>query len=128
MADDPHGAARLAHLDRIRPLAAAWHSSPEGLKWHREHGRHDWGNRELTTRNCNRCGKEYETPFPDQSRFCSANCSRAVREAQGAYDIRVKCPVCGIEFSRSKYNKKKAPTTCSRICGQRLRRQRQQEQ
>ena len=28
---------RLAHLASIRPLAAAWHSSPEGLAWHRQH-------------------------------------------------------------------------------------------
>jgi len=31
--------AGRAHLDRIRPLAAAWHRSPEGRAWHREHAR-----------------------------------------------------------------------------------------
>lgn len=32
-------AKQLAHLDRIRPLAAAWHRSPEGREWHRQHAR-----------------------------------------------------------------------------------------
>ena len=126
MADDPRGETRLAHLERIRPLAAAWHSSPEGLRWHREHGRRDWGNREFVTRTCGRdgCGVEYETPFPDRARFCSTNCSRMVREQAHAYDVRVTC-ICGIEFWQNKY--KHTPTTCSRICGQRLRRQKSQE-
>jgi hypothetical protein len=122
-----HSEARRAHLERIRPLAAAWHSSPEGLAWHREHGRRDWSefqDRDFVTRNCDRCGTEYATPFPDRSRFCSGNCSRAVREAQGAYNVWVNCPICGIEFSQNKY--KHTPTTCSRICGQRLRRQKSQ--
>ena len=28
---------QLAHLERIRPLAATWHGSPEGLAWHKQH-------------------------------------------------------------------------------------------
>src|ERR1700744_1898843 len=26
----------LARLDKIRPMASAWHGSPEGISWHRE--------------------------------------------------------------------------------------------
>jgi hypothetical protein len=119
---DPRKAAQLAHLDRVRPLAAPWHSSPEGLAWHREHGRRDWYDEsDFVPRNCNRCGKEYRTPVPGASRYCSQNCSRAEREKAGAYNVFVDCPVCGIKFAQNKY--KHTPKACSRLCGQRLRRQ-----
>lgn len=32
-------ARQLAHLDRIRHLASAWHRSPAGREWHRQHAR-----------------------------------------------------------------------------------------
>lgn len=37
---EPASDAQRAHLDRIRPLAAAWHRSPEGRAWHRKHSKH----------------------------------------------------------------------------------------
>jgi hypothetical protein len=117
---------RRAHLDKIRPLANAWHSTPEGLEWHRQHGNPNLNNRPETTQTCNRpgCGNDYTTTQPEQARYCSANCSRMVREKEHAYDIRVNCPACGIEFWQNKY--KHTPTTCSRICGQKMRRQTQE--
>jgi len=66
-------------------LAKAWHSSPEGLAWHSKNGKSAWENRATTTKQCCECGKDYETFYPNKSRFCGSNCkakafNRRVRE------------------------------------------------
>ena len=131
--------AERAQLEAARKLAAAWHGSEEGRRWHRASALVSWKNRERVTRNCDRCGRPYETPVPDQSRYCSSNCSRAVREAVGAYQVLVECPMpkraielgedpkkinpdCKGQFRQSKYNKKDKKQTCGRRCGQWWRR------
>jgi hypothetical protein len=119
-------AAQRAQIERVRPLAAAWHSTPEGRESARRAAAISWEKRENATCVCKRpgCGNEFETPYPDRAQYCSANCQRAVREKNHAFDVRVKCPECGIEFWQNKY--KHTPVTCSRICGQKLRRQPQE--
>ena len=54
--------------------AKEWHSSPEGLQWHREQGKKTWENREYKTKECEECGKEYETRHSGKTRFCHLNC------------------------------------------------------
>ncbi|HEY2088957.1 MAG TPA: hypothetical protein VGH54_23410 [Mycobacterium sp.] len=115
--------AQRAQIERVRPLAAAWHATPEGRESARRAAQIFWEKRETVTCVCERCGNEFQTPYPDRAQYCSPNCQRAVREKSHAFDIRVKCPECGIEFWQNKY--KHTPVTCSRICGQKLRRQEQ---
>src|ERR1035437_4117779 len=72
------------NLSRIRPLAAAWHRSPEGRAWHSEHARNQTrqpytGPRgedrpTIGVRNCDWCGSEFEYRFR-KSRICSKKCS-----------------------------------------------------
>jgi NADH pyrophosphatase NudC (nudix superfamily) len=113
--------ARRAHIERVRPLAAAWHSTDEGRAWHAEHSARIWENRDTTTRTCERCGNQFEAVFEDRARYCSDNCSRAVREKKRAFDVPVPCPICGTEFWQNKW--KKTPKTCCPSHGQQLRRQ-----
>lgn len=55
-------------------LAKAWHSSPEGLAWHADNGKKAWESRQTTTKQCCECGKDYETYYPNKSKFCHQNC------------------------------------------------------
>lgn len=113
----------LDHLDRIRPLASEWHRSEEGRAWHVEHGKRTWEDRQpFPARACEVCGTEFEPMWPD-AKWCSKRCVNRARDKNEKYLETVTCPVCGIEFQRDKYRKKRA-ATCSRKCGAQLRKQR----
>jgi hypothetical protein len=116
--------ARRAQMDRARVFAAAWHRSPEGRQWHREHGRASWQEREAQTIVCSWCGREAERFFTTRAttRFCSRKCSRAAADAEGRYEQTANCPICAGTFRQNKYRCK--PETCSRKCGAELRRRR----
>jgi len=65
-------------------LAAQWHASPEGLAWHSENGKRAWINREWYGLKCQSCGKDYQSPYPNKSRFCHPNCKQdALRRRRG---------------------------------------------
>lgn len=64
---------QLAHLARIRAKAAEWHSSPEGVAWHRENGKNAWKNRKCVTLVCAHCGNKFGSKFSD-AQFCSKSC------------------------------------------------------
>ena len=66
--------ANKLQIARAGELAKAWHSSPEGLEWHRKNGIATWTNRKMHVKNCTECGKSYETPYPSRSKFCHQNC------------------------------------------------------
>src|SRR3990167_2408703 len=109
----------LAHLGRIRPLAAAWHSSPEGIAWHQQHGREVAASRVPVVAICQSCGKTYKTIHPSFGRFCSNNCKSAWRRNSGIDDEQRVCPGCGQPFTVNRYARAQ---TCSRQCGAILRR------
>lgn len=54
--------------------AKEWHKSEEGRKWHREHWKKSIGKIKAVKKNCEECGKEYETKQPKRARFCHNNC------------------------------------------------------
>lgn len=108
-------AVALEHLERIRPLAAAWHSSPEGIAWHSANGRAVWASRKPQELICERCGAAYETRSRSgDERFCSNACKSAWRRASGVDNVILQCPVCGMTFATNKYRRS---LTCSRRCG-----------
>jgi len=103
-----------AHLDKIRPLSAKWHGSPEGLAWHRENGKKCWKTRTLVEKICEYCGKNFKSITKRASdRFCSNKCKSAWRRKSGVDDIVRTCVVCTKEFSINRYKKTKI---CSREC------------
>jgi len=64
-----------------REASKEWHKSEEGRKFHSEIGKKSWENKQYTTLNCQVCGKEYQTPFPDRSKYCHLNCrAKALRD------------------------------------------------
>lgn len=63
----------LIHINNIRPKTKIWHSSQEGIKWHKEHGLKTWKERKLFKIQCLMCGCEIETKTYHQ-KFCHQNC------------------------------------------------------
>lgn len=70
---DKRTPANLEHLARIRPLAAEWHGSPEGIEWHRENGKRVMANRKPKSFICEWCGKPFQS-IQTRARFCHVNC------------------------------------------------------
>jgi len=67
-----------------REVAKEWHRSPEGRKWHSEHGRKTWEGRKKESFACVVCGKEYWTYRVTRKRgFCSMACQQRNRRAEG---------------------------------------------
>ena len=81
------------HLDRVRPLTKAWHASEEGREWHRKNSKNAWKKKKKYTKQCQFCGREYETYFPKVSKFCHNNCKAAnLRTRRRGSGIKSKIP------------------------------------
>jgi len=116
--DDPEYRQRtVVQLNEARKKANKWHGSPEGLAWHKEHGKKTWTNRETTDKTCAVCGATYYAMFPTRSRFCSKKCERAAAYKKHFTDKRT-CEYCGDEFMAHRHRKTKC---CSYKCSNRLR-------
>lgn len=110
---------RLAHLERIRPMAAAWHSSPEGFAQHSANGRKSWAERAEAQYACEHCGAEYWTKsINGNERFCSNSCKSAWRRKAGLDDVERICERCGATYVRNKYSQTRH---CSRTCAAKAR-------
>jgi len=113
---------RKQHIDKIRSLAAAWHSSPEGREWHSLHGHLAWEGKEPITLVCQQCGKEFKTlANHGNTKFCSNNCKSAARRATRVDHEERICRVCGKSFRANKYF---ATAHCSKTCAANERRKR----
>jgi len=81
---------RNKELLRInREKAKLWHKSPEGLKWHKKHGKDCWTkeNREkrAITKTCKYCKKEFKAIFK-RAKYCSRRCNlRYTRKVKKHY-------------------------------------------
>jgi endogenous inhibitor of DNA gyrase (YacG/DUF329 family) len=114
-----HSPEHMAHLDSIRGAAAEWHSTPEGIEWHREHGRKVMAERPLLSGTCEQCGNAFLSKMP--LRFCSNSCKTAWRRASGLDDETRQCARCGADFTVNKYARK---NYCSRSCASKAARSR----
>lgn len=95
--------------------AAAWHSSPEGRQWHREHyGERAEALHRSERKQCEHCCAEFVGQTGKRSRFCSNACKAAWRRAIGVDNENRTCSVCGKAFSVNRYSKQKC---CSEECG-----------
>lgn len=102
------------HLREIQELAANWHHSEEGRKWHSEHGKRVAANLRTVTKTCLWCGKEYQVKPLGTSKFCSGNCKTRYRYHHGLDNETRICECCGKPFSTNKYSSTKY---CSKSCG-----------
>ena len=74
---------QLALLDRIRPSAAAWHRTPEGIEWHKQHAKTSLVKARETLRawvekpfQCAWCGAE-GLRKSDRRMYCCPTCQNA---------------------------------------------------
>lgn len=74
---------QLDHLARIRGSSAAWHGSPEGLAWHREHAKTSlaktWGAPKHypdIDKVCHWCGTQF-VAHTVKAKFCCPTCQNA---------------------------------------------------
>src|SRR3990167_6428625 len=106
---------QLKHLNKVRPLTKAWHKSPEGREWHRQHGHEGWKNIPLVKKSCVVCSKSFMSKRP--RKYCSHYCSYQARVTSGHYDFIGNCVLCGKEFSGVKQiNPSRTRKTCSSSC------------
>ena len=109
------------HIEDIRQLAAEWHGSEEGRKWHGEHAKQTWEHRGTFKYTCCKCGKEFETRHiygEGQKKFCSGKCRSNNRRHLGIDDVERECVVCGKKFMANRYQK---GLVCSTECKMRKR-------
>jgi hypothetical protein len=115
-ARDPEPERRGLIAARVR--AAEWHASPEGLRWHSQHGRATWQDRQSSRAICEDCGRGYDTFFPTRSRFCSSACMQRHNYHTTPRVVGGICPRCG----KTVRHKPGRPTTyCSHLCANRAR-------
>lgn len=108
---DEYKTSRVENLNRIRPLAAKWHSSLDGREWHSNHGKETWVNRKPVDKRCEVCGGIYQTFMPSRSKYCSPQCKEAKRRTTSRSEVIKQCS-CGKSFT-TKYRNRQY---CSRSC------------
>ena len=118
----------LKNLEAIRSKAAEWHSSEEGLEWHRKHTEESlaktWVKEERT---CEECGKKFIGT--KRGRFCSQKCYRHYIKRESGMPVRDRnrtCRFCGKEFFASERGFQKYCSVECRIAAQEERRKARQ--
>lgn len=107
------------HLDEVRPLAAAWHSSPEGHEWHKQHAKESINKYTPRACVCEFCGKSFEAPVG--RKYCSHNCAvKADYRSKERREMR-ECVVCGKQFEAKIHGRDPGARTCSFSCRTKLR-------
>ena len=96
--------------------ARIWHSSDEGLKWHKMQYQRtkEFINATLTL-SCSACHKTFTSTNRGNNKFCSAKCCAKHRRESGIDDVQRECLYCGSYFMINKYKK---TLNCSRKCAQ----------
>ena len=113
---------RINLLENVVPKSVEWHSSEEGIKWHKEHYEEMKDKLHQTAEYiCKWCGKKYIAQKANKNMFCSQNCRNKDRSARGVDNIKRICKVCGKEFDINKYKKQDC---CSYSCANKIRRHR----
>lgn len=107
------------HLERIRPKAAAWHSTAEGAELHKRLARKLREGWEPRQKKCEHCAGDFATrTVGHHDRFCSNACKSAWRRASGVDDEGRDCACCGAQFTANRFSKTRF---CSRACAVRSR-------
>lgn len=101
--------------------APEWHSSEEGIAWHRTNADHfKKENRVKVMLKCTVCGEDFEADSltKNKAKFCSNKCCAKSRRDSGVDDVIKKCLMCGSEFNSNKYSK---TCCCSASCAAKKR-------
>ena len=108
---DEHPGEGRKNFAKAVEAAKDWHKSKEGKEWHSKHAMETFsGKRTLI---CEMCGKEYETQYHGNNKFCSNACRSKWRRKSGLDNVTRVCVICGKEFLTNKFKKVRY---CSRSC------------
>ena len=108
---DEHPGEGRKNFAKAVEAAKDWHKSKEGKEWHSKHAMETFsGKRTLI---CEMCGKEYETQYHGNNKFCSNACRSKWRRKSGLDNVTRACVICGKEFLTNKFKKVRY---CSRSC------------
>jgi hypothetical protein len=95
---DPHYYnIRQKQLVLAREKSKKWHSSKEGIKWHREHAKHSLRKTPKIPRKCIHCGHEWRTTY-HRAKFCSRSCSSTYFVMHNMRKEKRVCQHCGSYF------------------------------
>lgn len=109
-----HTPEHLAKFNAMgREAAKSWHSSPEGIEWHRQHLANTGAFKPFGSVTCARCSVVFDVRRIGQS-FCSNACKAAARRASGVDDEARICASCRCAFRVNRYSH---VLNCSRTCG-----------
>lgn len=113
------GESNRQNIKLARAGANAWHSSKDGLEWHRAQSAKFWAAREANIKSqCVICGAEC-LAFLRAKKFCSAKCKGKYGETiRKDFEIR-GCPACKVGYRVKRSSPQKC---CSRSCEVSMRR------
>lgn len=102
-----HKAGHRKHLQKIRPMAAVWHSTEEGMEWHRQHMQRLWADRiQIRAIICECCGKTRRTRAMQAVKYCSRACFAKARRKSGVDNTDFTCGICGTVFRASRFDQR----------------------
>jgi hypothetical protein len=115
--DPEFKALRIKDLESGRDAAKEWHSSPEGLEWHKRHGVKSWESRAPKRYKCECCGIEFDSLRAYGVMYCSLSCRQKTTFQADKTSVGI-CALCGSSFTFNKYRKQEC---CSRDCSNKAR-------
>lgn len=108
-----------AQLKSVQELAAEWHRSEDGRKWHSQHAKRVFENREPIEKVCEICQSIFQTKDRKSNiRFCSNACKSKSRVNSGIDNVSRTCIFCGTTFEINKYSRTQC---CSESCAAKYR-------
>lgn len=79
-------------IKKAQKYACKWHSSEEWKIFHKKLWKIAWEKRIWHKKNCEVCGKEYETAYKERSKFCHPNCRAThMRRKKAMFAISISC-------------------------------------
>jgi hypothetical protein len=107
----------LDGLEKAREASKSWHSSEDGVAWHRENGTRSWAGKEKVEIDCVQCGERFLGHRSAGAMLCSKSC-RQKHSYKNRFTEERSCASCGKMYAGSRYKK---TMYCSRGCSNRAR-------
>jgi len=111
MADPAYAKQLKEWREQAIKKAPEWHRSPDGIEWHRKHGKAVWDSRKPVALTCKGCGCGF-TSLQPWAEYCTAPC-RQRTDYPKKKTATSTCAKCGVSFMHNKYRTR---TFCSHKC------------
>lgn len=113
------GEYRIKNSQQLRAAndkAKSWHSSPEGVEWHKKHGKNVFGSIVGKEYECEECRKKFISRSSHGARTCSEPCRTKRNNRKAKTECTSTCLNCGTVFRHIKTPKGKPTRGCRRKC------------